>query len=175
MNNETKFFAQLTTIKVNVGTPGNVRPISLDGTKPWTVKEVLGLAELQSEGYDLRVNGQPTTADGPVTDGQTILLLAPVRGNLRTVPQAPASEAAASTETIITPTPSTIKVNVGTPGNVRPITLDGSKAWTVSEVLGLAEYGSAGYDLRVNGQPATGLSSVTDNQTILLLAPVRGN
>jgi|GEM_PF-2462581 len=194
-NDPNKFLAALTTIKVNVGTPGNVRTVSLDGTKTWTVKEVLGIAEMSSEDYDVRVNGQPATGDSPVTADQTILLLAPVRGNLRTVlivgagaegaaeaastessaPVASTETMAASTETIVTPAPAMIKINVGTPGNVRPISLDGSKSWTVNEVLGLAEFDPNGYDTRVNGQPANGFTTVTDNQTILLLAPVRGN
>jgi len=83
--------------------------------------------------------------------------------------------APAATETLVTPAPSMIKINIGTPGNVRPISLDGSKSWTVNEVLGLAEFDPNGYDTRVNGQPANGFTTVTDNQTILLLAPVRGN
>jgi len=188
-NDPNKFLAALTTIKVNVGTPGNVRTVSLDGTKTWTVNEVLGIAEMSSEDYDVRVNGQPATGDSLVTADQTILLLAPVRGNLRTVPvlgtpaegagtTAVSTEtlvASASTETLVTPAPSMIKINVGTPGNVRPISLDGSKSWTVNEVLGLAEFDPDGYDMRVNGQPADGFATVTDNQTILLLAPVRGN
>jgi sulfur carrier protein ThiS len=175
MNNESNFFASIVgTMKVNVGTPGNVRTVPLDQNRAWTVSEVLNLAEISPEGYDVRVNGTPASGTTPVTDGQTILLLAPVRGNLREVIVPPA---AAETTAVVAPVPvvENIKVNVGTPGNVRPVSLAGDRQWSVGEVLNLAEVSSEGYDVRVNGTPANNLSPVTNGQTILLLAPVRGN
>lgn len=69
----------------------------------------------------------------------------------------------------------TTTINVGTPGNIRKLALSNSKSWTVSEVLNAAELSARGYDVRVNGQPANGDTAVTNNQTVLLLAPVRGN
>jgi len=45
------------------------------------VAEVLARAEISAQGYDVRVNGQPSTLQSPVGDNQTVLLLAPVRGN----------------------------------------------------------------------------------------------
>ena len=69
----------------------------------------------------------------------------------------------------------TITINVGTPGNLRKLQLDAGKNWTVAEVLAVAERDSQGYDVRVTGSPATDNSPVGDEQTVLLLAAVRGN
>lgn len=187
MNNETSQTPAPNTIKVNVGTPGNVRTLSLDAGKTWTAAEVLAVAEIPVTGYDMRINGKPSTGTATVVDGQTILLLAPVRGNLRfnipddfgqpktIVAPVASSEAAAAAVPAPAPAPATLKVNVGTPGNVRPLALEAGKTWTVAEVLARAEISAQGYDVRVNGQPSTLQSPVGDNQTVLLLAPVRGN
>ncbi|MBI4533894.1 MAG: hypothetical protein HY711_08085 [Candidatus Melainabacteria bacterium] len=72
--------APASTITVNVGVPGNIRKLVLEGNK-WSVKDVLNYAEINASGYDLRVGGQPVNLDSPVADGQTILLLRAVRGN----------------------------------------------------------------------------------------------
>jgi len=72
---------QATLISVRVGAPGNVRALQLDGSKSWTASEILAQAKLPADGYDLRINGLPSRGDSLVKDGQTLLLLAPVRGN----------------------------------------------------------------------------------------------
>jgi hypothetical protein len=138
------------TISVNVGVPGNIRKLVLEGSD-WTVRDVLKYAEIDHNGYDLRVGGQPVDLNARITDGQTVLLLRPVRGNT-----------------------GTISVNVGVPGNIRKLVLEGSD-WTVRDVLKYAEIDHNGYDLRVGGQPVDLNARVTDGQTILLLRPVRGN
>ncbi len=144
------------TISVNVGVPGNIKKLVLEGTN-WTVKEVLKYAEIDANGYDLRVGGQPVDLASKVTDGQTILLLRPVRGNVDLGKGA-----------------GTISVNVGVPGNIKKLVLEGTD-WTVKDVLKYAEIDASGYDLRVGGQPVDLNSKVTDGQTVLLLRPVRGN
>ncbi|HEY9786787.1 MAG TPA: hypothetical protein V6D17_15400 [Candidatus Obscuribacterales bacterium] len=140
------------TISVNVGVPGNIKKLVLEGTD-WNVRDVLKYAEIDHNGYDIRVGGQPVKLDSPVADGQTVLLLRPVRGNVEG---------------------GTISVNVGVPGNIKKLVLEGNK-WTVGEVLKYAEVEYKGYDIRVGGQPVSLDSAVTDGQTILLLRPVRGN
>jgi len=158
----------LPSTKINVGTPGNFRTLSLIGDKTWTVAEVLNAAEINAEGYQIRVNGVPATAASTVAEGQTVMLLAPVRGNL---------EEAVITPKAVVPVeaPSTIRVNVGTPGNFRTLTLSSDKPWSVAEVLNVAEINAEGYQMRVDGVPATGATFVADKQTVMLLAPVRGN
>jgi len=81
VTNERALPANSSTFNVRVGAPGNVRNLSLGAAKSWTVGEVLSLAEIDCKGYDLRVNGAPANGQSRVSEGQTILLLAPVRGN----------------------------------------------------------------------------------------------
>ena len=148
--------ATVGTISVNVGVPGNIKKLVLEGNG-WTVKDVLKYAEIDANGYDIRVSGQPSKLDTPVTDGQTVLLLRPVRGNVD-----------------LGKNEGTISVNVGVPGNIKKLVLEGN-SWTVQSVLKQAEIDASGYDIRVSGQPASLTSAVTDGQTVLLLRPVRGN
>ena len=72
--------ATVGTISVNVGVPGNIKKLVLEGNS-WTVASVLKQAEVDASGYDIRVSGQPASLTTAVTDGQTVLLLRPVRGN----------------------------------------------------------------------------------------------
>ncbi len=151
--------AAVGTISVNVGVPGNIKKLVLEGNG-WTVKDVLKYAEIDANGYDIRVSGQPSNADTPVTDGQTVLLLRPVRGNVDLGKNENNG--------------GTISVNVGVPGNIKKLVLEGN-SWTVQSVLRQAEVDASGYDIRVSGQPASLTTAVTDGQTVLLLRPVRGN
>jgi hypothetical protein len=163
---------EITTItKINVGTPGNIRTLSMSGPKTWTVGQVLNAAELSTQGYDIRVNGVPATDITVVSEGQTVLLLAPVRGN-GVDDHVPTG---VGTDMVPFVVPATIKINVGTPGNIRTLSLEAGRPWAVRDILTAADLSDRGYDLRVNGQPATAASIVTENQTVLLLAPVRGN
>ncbi len=68
-------------ISLNVGVPGNIRKVNLEGGKNWTVADALRAAEFSADGYEIRMGGEPVRLDSPVTDGRTILLLRPVRGN----------------------------------------------------------------------------------------------
>ena len=65
---------------INVGVPGNTRPVILDPSQTYTVATVVGLAGFNPEGYELRVNGERATLDTPVQPGQLVLLLKAVRG-----------------------------------------------------------------------------------------------
>ncbi len=67
-------------ITVNVGVPGNIRKITLEGSN-LTVKDALHAAEFNADGYEVRMGGEPVRLDSPLVDGRTILLLRPVRGN----------------------------------------------------------------------------------------------
>lgn len=69
-------------IAVRVGClPGHIQNILLDIAGELTVAAALATAELASEGYEIRVNGAPTTLDGILTKGDTILLVRKIRGN----------------------------------------------------------------------------------------------
>lgn len=67
-------------LTVNVGVPGNIRKVTLDGPKP-TVADALRVSEFSADGYEIRMGGEPARLDTPLVDGRTILLLRPVRGN----------------------------------------------------------------------------------------------
>ena len=68
-------------ITVNVGVPGNIKKVVLAGNKRWTVGDALSQAGMTASGYDVRVSGETVTTDSPINDGQTVLLLRPVKGN----------------------------------------------------------------------------------------------
>lgn len=69
------------TISINVGVPGNMRKVVLEGNRQWTVADALRAAEFDAKGYEIRMGGDPVQPNATVTDGLTILLLKPVRGN----------------------------------------------------------------------------------------------
>ena len=69
-----------TTITVNVGTPGNLKKVILQGKNP-TVADALRAAELKSDGREIRMSGEKANLTDPVYDGRTILLFQAVRGN----------------------------------------------------------------------------------------------
>jgi sulfur carrier protein ThiS len=68
-------------ITVNVGVPGNMRKVTLEGSQQFTVADALAAAQFNANGYEIRMGGDPVQANTPVVDGRTILLLRPVRGN----------------------------------------------------------------------------------------------
>ena len=67
-------------VSVRVGKlPGRIVEVALNGDR--TVAAALEAAELSSEGFEVRVSGRPATLDTPVTEGDTVLLVRPVKGN----------------------------------------------------------------------------------------------
>ncbi|MBY0547650.1 MAG: hypothetical protein K2W95_10175 [Candidatus Obscuribacterales bacterium] len=78
---KTPVAEQAASITVNAGVAGNIKKLVLDGGKSWTVREVLQTAGFDSNGYEIRMSGEPVKDDAIVTDGRTILLLRPVVGN----------------------------------------------------------------------------------------------
>jgi len=143
---------------VNVGMPGNIRKLTLDGSKSWTVAAVLSAAEMNAAGYEVRVAGNPVAMDAQVLNGQTVLLLRPVRGNFDLDKDEPK-----------------MTINVGVPGNMRRIALKADQQWTVADALKAAEIDPAGYEIRVGGNPVQQNAPIANGQTVLLLRPVRGN
>ena len=137
-------------LTVRVGQlPGVVQEIALeDGA---TVADALAAAELDSEGYEVRVNGTPAEGTTSVSEGQTVLLIKKIKGNA-----------------------DHIMVRVGQlPGVVLEIALNGDR--TVSAAIAAAELDSEGYEVRVNGTPAEGTTLLTEGQTVLLIKKIKGN
>lgn len=153
-----------TTLTVNVGGPGNIKKVVLQGDRR-TVADALAAAGMSANGYEVRVAGETVSLDRPLQDGQTVLLLRPVRGNLDLAkPAEGAGEGARS-----------ITVNVGGPGNIKKVTLTGDQRWKVADALRAAGLNAKGYEIRVSGETVTTDVDVNDGQTVLLLRPVRGN
>ena len=67
-------------ITVRVGQlPGQIQEIALNGDRD--VATALEAAGLDSEGYEVRVNGSPADMDQQLTQGQTVLLIKKIKGN----------------------------------------------------------------------------------------------
>lgn len=148
--------AEVNTITVLVGVPGNLKSVTLDaGTA--TVKDALLKAELSAEGRDIRVAGQPANGDTPLSNGQTILMFKAIAGN-----------------NVETQDPHVV-INVGIPGKLKQVEFDAGTTVTVADVLSKAEIKADGQDIRVAGQPANMDSVVTNGQTVLLFRPIAGN
>lgn len=67
-------------ISVHVGVPGNIKKVALPKDRA-TVAEALKAASLDASGYEIRLAGDRAGTEAPLKDGQTVLLLRPVRGN----------------------------------------------------------------------------------------------
>jgi sulfur carrier protein ThiS len=152
--------AAVGTISVNVGVPGNIKKVVLETNKA-TVREALAAANLNPKGYDVRVAGASVNLDAPLNDGQTVLLLRPVVGNLDL-------GKTGNDEMGIT-------VNVGVPGNIKKVVLAGNKRWTVGDALQQSGLNASGYEIRVSGERVNTDSPISNGQTVLLLRPVVGN
>lgn len=71
---------------------GNSEPLVRVGTMPGrineyavladaTVEDVLEIADLNTEGYQIKVNGEMAALDTPVNDGDLVLLVKQIKGN----------------------------------------------------------------------------------------------
>lgn len=71
-------------ITVSVGRPGNVRRITLEGGRNYTVADVLKAAELQvKRGEEIRLGGEPATMQTTVPDGAQLLISGAMQGGTR--------------------------------------------------------------------------------------------
>ncbi len=136
-------------ITVNVGRlPGSINPYVLnDGA---TAADALRQAGVSGDGYELRVNSSAAEASTVLRDGYTVVLVKKVKGN------------------------SYIQVFVGQlPGRLNPITLNGGR--TVKDALDGAGLRADGFDIRVNTQPATLTTNLSQGQTVVLVRRIKGN
>ena len=137
-------------INVKVGKlPGKIEEYALNGDQ--TVKAALAVAGLDPAGFEIRVNGSPATVDMAVGHNSTVLLLKKIKGNV-----------------------DFINVKVGKlPGKIEEYALNGDR--TVAAALAVAGLDPAGFEIRVNGSPATVDMAVGNNSTVLLLKKIKGN
>jgi len=114
-----------------------------------TVREALVTAELDSQGYEIKVNGAPATLDTVLNNGDNVLLVQLVKGNMPIV-------------------------KVGKmPGRVEEYAVN--EGATVAEALELAELDSTGYEIKVNGAPANSSTVLREGDNVLLVQIVKGN
>lgn len=144
---------------IHVGVPGNIRTIAVNAEETLTVADVLNRAELNPNGFELRVAGDVANGTTTVAPGQTVLLLKAVAG---------AVDLAKPEEQ-----PGAV-IHVGVPGNIRSIAVNPEETITVADVLSRAELNANGFELRVAGDVASGATTVAPGQTVLLLKAVAG-
>lgn len=59
--------------------PGTLKEVEVKGKS--VVADILAVAELTSEGYELRLNGSPASIQDRVEPGDTVYLVKPIKGN----------------------------------------------------------------------------------------------
>lgn len=134
---------------VRVGTmPGRISEYAVEvGTN---IGDVLALAELSVEGYEVKMDGAVVDMSATVTEGTNLILLAKqVKGN------------------------STVRIGT-MPGRIQEYALDASA--TFAEALSVAELSAEGYEIKADGSVITDLNtSIGSTNLVLLAKQVKGN
>lgn len=68
-----------TTISVNIGVQGKMKKLILDSNA--TVGDAIRAAQFDAQNMDIRMGGRQVTANTPLVNGATIMLLRAVKGN----------------------------------------------------------------------------------------------
>lgn len=72
-----------TTYQVKVGKlPGTIKEMTVDVNS--TVGDIISQADLSAEGFEIRLNGSPADAGTKVSEGDTVLLVRKIQGNIFT-------------------------------------------------------------------------------------------
>lgn len=136
--------------------PGRINEFLVEDTA--TIGDLIALAELDSAGYDVKVDGAAVTnLSQPVGSANLVVLAKQVKGNgFNDV---------------------TKSVRVGQmPGRINEYIV--SEGASIASVIALAELSSAGYDVKVDGVAVTDLegTKVTQSTNLIVLAKqVKGN
>ena len=143
---------------------GEKQDVAVEKGSKTSVADLLAKAKIDPKGHDVRVDGEPATMKSLVTEGQEVLLLKPVQGNL-----SPASLQKPDDD----PQPT---VTVGfLLGEKQEVTVEKGAKTSVADLLAKAKIDPKGHDVRVDGEPATMKTLVMQGQEVLLLKPVQGN
>ena len=128
--------------------PGRIEEIAVEDNA--SVRNILEIAGLDSEGYEIRVNGSTKELDEEVQDGSVVLLTKMIKGNANMI------------------------VKIGKmPGKIEEIALeDGTTVQQALEIVGLD---SEGYEIRVNGTASTTSAELSDGNVVLLTKMIKGN
>lgn len=139
------------TVRVGV-MPGRINEYALEVGTP--IADVIALAELEVDGYDVKIDGEKVTdLESAVVTSSTnlILLVKQVKGNsMRTV-----------------------RIGV-MPGRINEYALDSET--TFAEALQIAELDVNGYEVKADGSKITDLNQAIGSTNLILLAKqVKGN
>jgi putative ubiquitin-RnfH superfamily antitoxin RatB of RatAB toxin-antitoxin module len=139
-------------ITIKVGTvPGTLTELVLNaGSK---VSEALALANLASQGYDIRMDGNTVTGDAVIpATAKVIVLVKQIKGNA-----------------------DAMFVKVGTvPGTLTELAL--TEGTTVGAALELANLSATGYDVRMDGNTvSTDVVIPITAKVIVLVKQIKGN
>lgn len=136
-------------LKVGV-MPGRIQEVAVN--TGMTLKEVIALAGLDANGYEVKVDGTVKSLESTVTENDNLVLLVKqIKGNADGV----------------------IKIGV-MPGRIQEIAV--APGTTVSEVIQLAELDSSGFEIKVDGS-VVGLDYAvkSSDNLILLVKQIKGN
>ena len=133
-------------IKVGV-MPGKLTEVvAEEGTK---VKEIFALAEIDIEGYELRLDGEKVKEYDEVQSGNLLVAMKKIKGNS-----------------------STLKVGV-MPGKLTEIAIQPET--TAFEAFDIAEIDVTGYELRLDGEKIDGDCEVNDGSLLVAMRKIKGN
>jgi sulfur carrier protein ThiS len=133
---------------VTVGkVPGTLQELAVESGA--TVEDVLELADLDADGFEIRLNGSVADLDSTVSDGSKVFLVKKIKGN----------------QSVVT---------VGkVPGTLQELAVESGT--TVREVLELADLDADGFEIRLNGSVADLDSTVSDGSKVFLVKKIKGN
>ena len=133
-------------IKVGV-MPGKLTEVvAEEGTK---VKDIFTLAEIDIEGYELRLDGEKVKEYDEVQSGNLLLAMKRIKGNS-----------------------STLKVGI-MPGKLTEIVIQ--EETTAFEAFDIAEIDVTGYELRLDGEKIDGDCTVNNGKLLVAMKKIKGN
>ena len=133
-------------IKVGVMPGKLVEVVAEEGTK---VKEIFALADINTEGYELRLDGEKVKEYDEVQSGNLLVAMKKIKGNS-----------------------STLKVGV-MPGKLTEIVLLPNT--TAFEAFDIAEIDVTGYELRLDGEKIDGDCVVNGGNLLVAMKKIKGN
>ena len=133
-------------IKVGVMPGKLVEVVAEEGTK---VKEIFALAEINTEGYELRLDGEKVKEYDEVQSGNLLVAMKKIKGNS-----------------------STLKVGV-MPGKLTEIAIQPET--TAFEAFDIAEIDVTGYEIRLDGEKIDGDCTVNGGKLLIAMAKIKGN
>ena len=133
-------------IKVGVMPGKLVEVVAEEGTK---VKEIFALAEINTEGYELRLDGEKVKEYDEVQSGSLLVCMKKIKGNS-----------------------STLKVGV-MPGKLTEIAIQPET--TAFEAFDIAEIDVTGYELRLDGEKIDGDCVVNGGNLLVAMKKIKGN